>query len=84
MSHQVEPADIHGLSQHIAPDNNDSSEMEKKTEDKQEAACILDGLRSGERLLYLRYRRIYITTYMVSPPTLFNCFSDPCQDHHSK
>ncbi|RHZ45040.1 uncharacterized protein CDV56_100457 [Aspergillus thermomutatus] len=54
MSPQMEPKDVHGLSENIALENNDSRKRKTKSEDEEEAACILDELRSGERVLYLQ------------------------------
>lgn len=49
----MEPKPVHGLSEHNAADDH-SGKRKRKTEDDEEAACILNNLRSGERVLYLQ------------------------------
>lgn len=53
MAPQMEPKTVHGLSEHNPADNH-SGKRKRQTEDEEEAACILDDLRSGERVLYLQ------------------------------
>jgi hypothetical protein len=53
MAPQMEPKTVGGLSEHNAADYH-SRKRKRKTKDDEEAACILDNLRSGERVLYLQ------------------------------
>ncbi|GFF96678.1 hypothetical protein IFM61392_10416 [Aspergillus lentulus] len=53
MAPQMEPKTVEGLSEHNAADHH-SRKRKRKTEDDEEAACILDDLCSGERVLYLQ------------------------------
>lgn len=53
MSLQTKP-DIHGQNESIAPENNKRRKRKRKIQDEEEAAYILDDLRSGNRMLYLQ------------------------------
>jgi hypothetical protein len=53
MSLQPKP-DIHGQNESIAPEKNKRMKHKRKIQDEEEAAYILDDLRSGERVLYLQ------------------------------
>ncbi|KAF4207308.1 hypothetical protein CNMCM8927_003582 [Aspergillus lentulus] len=53
MTPQMELKAAHGLGEHNTADNH-SRERERKAEQDEEAAYILDDLRSGERVLYLQ------------------------------
>lgn len=53
MAPQIEPKAAKEPGEHAAADIH-ARKRKRKTEDDEEAACILDDLRSGERVLYLQ------------------------------
>ncbi|KAF4236303.1 hypothetical protein CNMCM8980_002947 [Aspergillus fumigatiaffinis] len=56
MSLQTKP-DIHGQNESIAPENNERRKPKRKIQDEEEAAYILDDLRSGNRMLYCTFKK---------------------------
>lgn len=53
MSFQTKP-EIHGQNESIDPENNERTKRKRKIWDEEEAACILDDLPAGNRVLYLQ------------------------------
>ncbi|GFF27781.1 hypothetical protein IFM61606_10022 [Aspergillus udagawae] len=47
-------SEIHGQNERIAPENNKRRKRKREIRDQEEAAYVLDGLRSGNRVLYLQ------------------------------